>query len=200
MEAMVNEGGQLVCLEDCIRDWVSGPSSVLISEGLASVCEEDGAAPPKSTLSVDLTVSAWHASCHNGHRNLEPGLELKSQSKRTRSGRASRLTCYGRLPPRDPPPRCEEGGSGGGGGGVGGGIFPGMDQWTTYLPGGTLPGGVTMPDFAGAVAAVSGAATFPPNLPTAFPPGIPTTLPPGFPTGFPTNINDVINSLPGVNP
>ncbi|KAL1436103.1 hypothetical protein MTO96_010849 [Rhipicephalus appendiculatus] len=87
--------------------------------------------------------------------------------------------------------RDGEGGSGGGGGG-GGGIFPGMDQWTTFLPGGTLPGGVTMPDFAAAVAAVSGAATFPP--------GIPTTLPPGFPTGFPTNINDVINSLPGVNP
>ncbi|XP_072144754.1 uncharacterized protein [Dermacentor andersoni] len=113
------------------------------------------------------------------------------------------------------PGRDEEGGAGGGGGGGGGGIFPGLDQWTNLLPGGTLPAGVTMPDIGAAASAVSGIVTMPdigaaasavsgivtmpPNLPTAIPPAIPTNLPPGFPTGIP-NINDIISSLPGVNP
>nr|XP_037280180.1 uncharacterized protein LOC119173471 [Rhipicephalus microplus] len=82
--------------------------------------------------------------------------------------------------------RDGEGGSGGGG------IFPGLDQLVSMLPGGTLPGGVTLPDLAAAISAVSGAATLPPALPT--------NLPPVFPTGFPTNINDVINAIPGVKP
>ncbi|XP_065293739.1 uncharacterized protein [Dermacentor albipictus] len=97
------------------------------------------------------------------------------------------------------PGRDEEGGAGGGGGGGGGGIFPGLDQWTNLLPGGTLPAGVTMPDIGAAASAVSGIVTVPPNLPTAIPPAIPTNLPPGFPTGIP-NINDIISSLPGINP
>ncbi|XP_049528648.1 uncharacterized protein LOC125947593 isoform X2 [Dermacentor silvarum] len=78
-------------------------------------------------------------------------------------------------------------------------VIPGLDQWTNLLPGGTLPAGVTVPDFGAAASAVAGIVTMPPNLPTAFPTGMPTALPPGFPTGVP-NINDIVNSLPGMNP